>query len=366
MRTGAIFARGSCRALRWMALAGMVFALGAGSAAAQAKPNKPVLTVKGKAAQEVTLVWTVPAGGPTITGFVTHDGTSPITPAFAAATERGEVITDGTSATRMTDIDGLTERVRHTFRVGALGAGDADTADITWSDPVDFTTETEEAPPVPATFTVATGDKQATLTWTPGTGGGAVRYYERNFKLGVAPADFTTPAEIKKWTRVPGGSGARSVIIPSLMNGRSYVFGIRAVNNGGATPAADRDDGIPSGKPGAPTELTATPGTPAAGKVKVTLAWMEPEDNGNTITGYEYEIVDADSTVVKAWTLTGDSNTFFVTAALDAAKEAGYTYRVRAVNDNGVGAIASTDPTDTTGTPRLPRVPRVPRVPRTA
>ena len=35
MRTGAIFARGSCQALKWMALFGVVFALGAGSAAAQ-------------------------------------------------------------------------------------------------------------------------------------------------------------------------------------------------------------------------------------------------------------------------------------------------------------------------------------------
>ena len=35
MRIGAIFARGSCRALKWTALAGVVFALGVGSAAAQ-------------------------------------------------------------------------------------------------------------------------------------------------------------------------------------------------------------------------------------------------------------------------------------------------------------------------------------------
>ena len=35
MRTGAIFARGSCRALKWMALFGVVFALGAGEALAQ-------------------------------------------------------------------------------------------------------------------------------------------------------------------------------------------------------------------------------------------------------------------------------------------------------------------------------------------
>ena len=41
MRTGAIFARGSCRALTWMALVGMVFALGVGQAAAQIKVSDP-------------------------------------------------------------------------------------------------------------------------------------------------------------------------------------------------------------------------------------------------------------------------------------------------------------------------------------
>ena len=39
MRMGAIFARGSCRALKWMAMFGVVFALGAGSAAAQLTPD---------------------------------------------------------------------------------------------------------------------------------------------------------------------------------------------------------------------------------------------------------------------------------------------------------------------------------------
>ena len=40
MQTGAIFARGSCSALKWMALFGVVFALGTGSAVAQ-----PVMTL---------------------------------------------------------------------------------------------------------------------------------------------------------------------------------------------------------------------------------------------------------------------------------------------------------------------------------
>ena len=41
MRTGAIFARGSCRALKWLALFGVVFALGAASAAAQITVTVP-------------------------------------------------------------------------------------------------------------------------------------------------------------------------------------------------------------------------------------------------------------------------------------------------------------------------------------
>ena len=43
MRIGAIFARGSCRALKWMALLGAVFALGAGSAAAQVTITGPTM-----------------------------------------------------------------------------------------------------------------------------------------------------------------------------------------------------------------------------------------------------------------------------------------------------------------------------------
>ena len=60
MRTGAIFARGSCRALKWMALFGVLFALGAGSAAAQ-------ITITGPTDNEVdegaTAVYTVNVKG---------------------------------------------------------------------------------------------------------------------------------------------------------------------------------------------------------------------------------------------------------------------------------------------------------------
>ena len=60
--------------------------------------------------------------------------------------------------------------------------------------------------------------------------------------------------------------------------------------------------GTPSGKPGALTGLTATPGTTdAAGKVTVTLAWTEPDDGGSALLDYEYEILKADGTPLRAW-----------------------------------------------------------------
>ena len=60
MRTGAIFARGSCRALKWMALVGVVFVLGAGQAAAQTRGETQTLkiasvSIAGSTARSVTV-----------------------------------------------------------------------------------------------------------------------------------------------------------------------------------------------------------------------------------------------------------------------------------------------------------------------
>ena len=88
MRTGAIFARGSCRALKWMALVGMVFALGAGSAAAQITVEVPPKVAEG-ATVPIAVNGTVPANetanADTVTveiSGVTSDSaaTAPVTP----------------------------------------------------------------------------------------------------------------------------------------------------------------------------------------------------------------------------------------------------------------------------------------------
>ena len=68
MRTGAIFARGSCRALKWMALAGMVFALGSTRVAAQA-PTVTKVDFDGSKMVTVTMSHEVFASG-TMAGSV--------------------------------------------------------------------------------------------------------------------------------------------------------------------------------------------------------------------------------------------------------------------------------------------------------
>ena len=350
MRTGAIFARGSCRALKWMALFGVMFALGAGQAVAQ-KPNKPVLTaVEGVTATSVKLTWTVPGGGPAIASFVTQTSTTGGADFSATDTASdGTAVADSGPTTRDATITGVTAGTRTTYRVGAVN-----TAGVTWSNVRHFTTENApSAPTIGATPTI--GDGQVTLTWTPGAvdaSSGAPDYYEYNYKPGTAGDTFgTTGADARRWTRVAGGSGARRQIVSGLTNGTSYVFGVRAVNRGGPTPAATLVAAIPSGKPGAPTDLTVTLGTPSSGRVDVTLAWMEPENNGGSpIDYYEYEIDG-----FRAWTPTTDSSTFFVITGLGADMAAGYTYRVRAVNANGAGpAVGSDGTTEGGGTTTTP------------
>ena len=76
MRTGAIFARGSCRALKWMALFGVVFALGVGSAAAQV-----TVTVADKVDEGATVTLTV---GGTVS-IADGTGETDLTVTFTAA-----------------------------------------------------------------------------------------------------------------------------------------------------------------------------------------------------------------------------------------------------------------------------------------
>ena len=133
MRTGAIFARGSCRALKWMALFGVVFALGAGQALAQdAEVSIRLGTTKpaeGGALVPVT-VTVDPAADATVPGSLTITLTlapDPATDTTPPSDTRGEL--------GATDADVAWEGV-------ARGTAAVDTLVFTWGDSRATDTET--------------------------------------------------------------------------------------------------------------------------------------------------------------------------------------------------------------------------------
>ena len=100
MRTGAIFARGSCRALKWMALFGVVFALVAGQAAAQVKITVPkTVDEGGRLRISVSADIRVPASGAadtmSIAAAVTTAAAATATPGIVDATKMLTVAENG-------------------------------------------------------------------------------------------------------------------------------------------------------------------------------------------------------------------------------------------------------------------------------
>ena len=87
MRTGAIFARGSCRALKWMALFGVVFVLGAGSAFAQdVAPPTFTSAAFEPGTNKVTVTMSEDVyGSPALADFTFGGGTGPLATLAAAS-----------------------------------------------------------------------------------------------------------------------------------------------------------------------------------------------------------------------------------------------------------------------------------------
>ena len=143
MRMGAIFARGSCRALKWMALFGVVFALGAGVASAQLSAPDVEVTEGNIANITVTVEVAVAEGasdgsftvtaGPAAVGTdgTTHEATDLAVgePVLTLETPQGPA-DDGDDETNLTTMATLTG----TIRVQAVqGDDDAEDEELTIS-----------------------------------------------------------------------------------------------------------------------------------------------------------------------------------------------------------------------------------------
>ena len=176
-------------------------------------------------------------------------------------------------------------------------------------------------------LTAGSGNGTVRLSWNrPSDNGGSaiIRYEVRNQAVGEAWSE---------WEKV--GAGSRGVTVGNLVNGREYVFEVRAVNalgKGGAEtvqatperriapPPPPRGGGGGGGggggllfPPEAPLGLMAMPGDGA-----VRLEWGPPESDGGTpILRYEYRLKEGRGAFGE-WTRIEDS-------APDEVNATGYT-----------------------------------------
>ena len=329
MRTGAIFAKGSCRALKWMALFGVVFMLAGNQAAAQPTSITTDTMAKGYSREIAVLeflqpVWgSVPDGafgvnGNNVIRVVGLPASSPGTRSFtiefnadlAPGTSNLEYVVPSAAALRLLTTD------------GPDAGADPDEVPA-------FNIQVEEednAPVLPAIADVAVMSGQAydaaspaaTLPTVMGfSGTGAINYTVAGLPAGLTADTTVGGADFGKITGTPtAADGSVAVVTWTATDADTPV----EVANGNFRI-------VVQSAPGMPGNLTAVPGD-----ASVMLSWTAPT-TGGTVTRYDYRQDNG------AWRSTGGTATTFTVTGLTNGTS--YAFQVRAVNTAGSGPASS-------------------------
>ena len=209
----------------------------------------------------------------------------------------------------------------------------ADGANIVPSRPV--TIQVNPVPDAPTMLVGTAGNAQASITFTPGSNGGAtITNYEYSTNNGVtwkpfSPVDVTTPVVITE----------RSDAATALVNGTTYDVMLRGVNPAGSGAASTAVSVTPRTTASAPT-ISAV--TASAGRLTVTFT--KPSSNGGaTITNYEYSTNNG--VTWKAFSPADTSTPLVITRRSDTTgslvKGTTYKVRIRAINSRGKGTASA-------------------------
>ena len=150
--------------------------------------------------------------------------------------------------------------------------------------------------------------------------------------------------------------------IDNLNSKTQYYFKVTAANATGSGNASTEGYGYTTGRPGAPTDVAADPGTTADNEV--TLTWDVPDDTGiadsggtaGTITGYKVyyaasTINDLNAAGVESETSTGTGTSKTITGLTAGTR---YYFKVTAVSAIGEGTASAEANTYTNSLPGVP------------
>ena len=232
----------------------------------------------------------------------------------------------------------LTNGIPYSFKVRAVNVKDS--VEL-YSDAVSVNNTTPASQPDPPENLEATPiHRSVNLTWDASDDNGGSPITEHQYRKKVGSGSWES-----YWTGIldsapPSGVNRTSFTVPSLTNGTSYAFELRAVNKGGANNVELESSGIvvdniiPVGPPTSPRTLTGI-----YGDAQVTLSWLAPVSNGGTsISRYDYQKKETTEGWPDAWNIIPDNRlaseglTRTYTVDTDLTNGTAYNFRVRAVS----------------------------------
>jgi fibronectin type 3 domain-containing protein len=199
--------------------------------------------------------------------------------------------------------------------------------------------------PSAPTLSATAGNNVVHLSWSPpnSDGGSPILRYAV-YRKATGATKYSSPiAKVSKGTTYDDSTA---------LNGTSYTYAVSAINGIGEGPLSNEVQATPqngtSSAPGAPTGLSATPGSGS-----VTLNWTVPSNTGGSpITGYKIYR----STTSGAETLLA-SPTGTATSYTDNAATSGTVYYYKVSAQNAVGEGPMSAEASTTGTAGVPSAP---------
>jgi hypothetical protein len=246
------------------------------------------------------------------------NGGSPLTGYTVTSSPGNFTVTASPNVTTAT-VTGLTNGTGYTFTVAATnsvgtGAQSAPSNSVT---PAGL-------PGAPTGVTATAGIGQATVSWiAPASNGGSAL---TGYTVTSMPGNITVSA----------GPSATNATVAGLTNGTAYTFTVTATNSVGTGPASAPSNSVtPTATvPGAPTNVTGTPGNAQA-----TVSWTPPASNGGSaITSFTVTQTPGGVT-----SNTGPSATSLTVFGL--TNGTAYTFTVFATN--GVGNGPASAPSNT-------------------
>lgn len=262
--------------------------------ASDAAPSKPVDVNASGALRSIIVAWEPPrepgtSGALTYRAYAIPGRERPADWKPSTSTKSCEVV-DLLTCT----ITGVTIGAGYTVAVIASNdAGDSPASDWPYGPVVPYGSTSDDSSPGtvtalqvpgrPGTPSATAADREAEVTWSAPTSGGAPSGYR--VAIATSPSGPFSDASGTCASVTTTASTARSCTASNLDNGVAYYFRVAAVNAAGTGEASDPSAAVtPLGVPASPDAPGAT-----AGNATATLTWTAPTDGGSAITGYEVQ-----------------------------------------------------------------------------